>query len=304
MLESVRSVANQTWQDFELIVVDDASTTPVDAEELRTILPSVRLLRMQSSIGGAGAKHAGALAARGEILAFLDDDDLWSPEYLASAIRILEAARDVRVLFMGVRWFGERAEAGQAAQERGMAAIRAQTAARPDPDGVLRFGEDLFTALLERVPMPFQRPVTYRDDYLEIGGYRSECLLWDCDWALRAALRNHCALLQGDFYLQRASGQGYSSQGRRALEHAQSNLEMKTALLDHPLLSPQRHRALCKALHRDWKSYAWQLNALARGGEALRALMSATRYGLSMEVPRMFARICLRAVVSGFSSVK
>lgn len=304
MLEAVRSVAAQIWGDWELIVVDDASSTPVDEAELQAITPNARLLRMESSVGGAGAKHAGALAARGGMLAFLDDDDLWSPEYLARAAQILENDTDLRVLFMGVRWFGERAAAGQAAQDRGMAAMLAQTRRQPDSDGAICFGDELFTALLERVPMPFQRPVVYRNDYLAIGGYRNECLLWDCDWALRAALHGRCALLPEGLYLQRAAGQGYSSQASRALEHTQSNLELKTALLGHPLVSRQRYRELRKALHRDWKSYAWQLSTLGRHGEALRALRSAARHGLSLELLRMFASIGLHHISKAPGSVK
>lgn len=288
--EAIASVAAQTFSDWELIVVDDASSVPIGEDELRRLSGGkASLLRLPSSHGGAGAKSAGAAAARGQVLAFLDDDDLWDPTYLERADRVLQEAPDVRVLFMGVSWFGERASSGQGAQDRGMELIRRQTAAREVAPGLLRYGRmALFQALLERVPMPFQRPVVYRQDYQTIGGYRPECLLWDCDWALRAVLHGECALLEEGLYRQRASGQGYSSQGRRALEHTRSNLEIKTALLNHPMVAAMGlEQAITQALHRDWKGYAWQLRQQGERLEAMKALAQATRYGISLEWARM-----------------
>jgi glycosyltransferase involved in cell wall biosynthesis len=282
--QAIASVAAQTFPDWELIVVDDASKVPIGEDDLLNLTGGkARLLRLTNSHGGAGAKSAGAAAAQGQVLAFLDDDDLWDPSYLERANRALASAMEVRILFMGVRWFGERAKSGQAAQERGMQIIRQQTRATKDANGLDRYaGDALFAALLQRVPMPFQRPVVYRKDYEAIGGYRAECLLWDCDWALRAALHGECALLDEGLYLQRASGQGYSSQGRRALEHTRSNLEIKESLLGHPAVSDRARRQLVRqALHRDWKDYAWQLGRQGSKQEAYKALRSAFRYGLS-----------------------
>lgn len=291
--EAIASVARQTLGDWELIVVDDASRNPLGEEELRRLAgPNAKLLSLDTSLGGAGAKSAGSSQARGEMLAFLDDDDLWDPAYLERADRALRAAPEVRVLFMGVKWFGERARSGQEAQDRGMGIIREQTQARRDENGLYRYaGDTLFKALLKRVPMPFQRPVTARADYLAIGGYRPECLLWDCDWALRAVLHGECALLDEGLYLQRAAGQGYSSQGRRALEHARSNLEIKESLLRHPAVADSpRRRPVRHALHGDWKSYAWQLLEQGEKGEAARALGNAAKFGFSLELVRMWMK--------------
>lgn len=292
--EAVVSVARQSFQDWELIVVDDASKQPPDPTELsRWAGRDVRLDKVSTPSGGAHAKSVGAAAARGEVLAFLDDDDLWDPAYLERANQAMLAQPEVRVLFMGVQWFGERGKSGQESQERGMAIILEQTGAKPDSQGVIRFHQDaLFTALLQRVPMPFQRPLAHREDYLAIGGYRPECLLWDCDWALRAVLHGECALLDRGLYLQRAAGQGYSSQGRRALEHARSGLEIKESLLRHPAVRgrPERLTRVREALHRDWKSYAWQLAERGEHRESNAALRTAARYGLSLEWVKMRLR--------------
>lgn len=296
--EAIVSVSAQTFADWELIVVDDASNVPIGEDELHQLAgDKARLLRLASSHGGAWAKSAGAAAARGQVFAFLDDDDLWDPAYLERADLALRKAPDVRVLFMGVRWFGERAKSGQEAQVLGMGIIHSQTGAWNDASGLVRYaGNALFAALLERVPMPFQRPVVHREDYQAIGAYRPECLLWDCDWALRAVLHGECALLEDGLYLQRASGQGYSSQSRRALEQTRSNLEIKESLLGDPAVLARDLGPLVKqALHRDWKGYAWQLLQQGHRGAALQALGNAARYGFSLQLLRMALSVGLSA---------
>lgn len=298
--EAIASVAQQTLDDWELIVVDDASPEPISEDELRNLAgDNARLIRLDSSLGGAGAKNMGSRAAGGQLLAFLDDDDLWEPTYLARADQALRGAPDVRVLFMGVNWFGERAPSGQEAQDRGMRLIREQAHARRDKNGLYRFGNQLFAALLKRVPMPFQRPVTYREDYFGIGEYRPDCLLWDCEWALRATLHGECAFLDEGLYLQRAAGQGYSSQKRRTLEQTRSNLEIKESLLRHPAVTnTRRYRLVKQALHRDWKGYAWQLRQHGAWRDALHALRSAAKYGFSYELIKMLIGVWLKSIHS------
>lgn len=296
--EAIDSVLSQTCADWELIVVDDASREPVREEELlQWAGPRARLIALDTSRGGAGAKSAGAAVARGQLLAFLDDDDLWQPTYLESADHALRAEPGIRVLFMGVKWFGARAAPGQESQDRGMAILQARARARRDEHGLYRYGDALFDALLERVPMPFQRPITYREDFQAIGGYRPECLLWDCDWALRAALHGECALLEDGLYLQRAAGQGYSSQGKRALEHTRSNIEIKESLLRHPaVVHHPRRRSVLRSLHETWLGLAWQLRQAGEAREALGALRAAVRFGISREWIRMLVGVSIAAL--------
>lgn len=295
--EAIDSVRAQTCGDWELVVVDDASREPMPAAELARLTDGRgRLLALPQSAGGAAAKSAGARAARGRFLAFLDDDDLWHPEYLAGAQRAFESAPQVKVLFMGVQWFGPRAAHGQRAQDRNLRLILDKTGARRGEGGLLRFDERLFAALLERVPMPFQRPVVRREDFVAIGDYRPECLLWDCDWALRAVLHGECALLDEGLYLQRAAGQGTSSLGRRALDHGRSNVEIKQALLLHPAVAGTARRALVqRQLHRDACDLAWQLRQAGERAQAAEMLRLAGRHGRSAA----WAKLVLRAWLPG-----
>jgi glycosyltransferase involved in cell wall biosynthesis len=92
--EAIRSVLEQTEQDFECIVVDDASPEPVEVEPH----PKVRLIRRPENGGPAAARNTGIEHAAGRYLAFLDDDDLYEPERLTLGLKALARAR------VGVCW--------------------------------------------------------------------------------------------------------------------------------------------------------------------------------------------------------
>jgi hypothetical protein len=92
------------------------------------------------------------------------------------------------------------------------------------------FDDKLVNALLNSVPMAFQRPVVRADALARIGEYRPDCLLWDCDWAISAALNARTALITEGLYLQLASGQGFSSTNR-ILDQMNSGIEIKDRLL-------------------------------------------------------------------------
>ena len=84
------SVLSQTETDFELIVVDDGSTDGTEAVVRALDDPRIRYLR-QERAGVSSARNAGAVAARGEYLVFLDDDDELLPVALA---RFADAAAE------------------------------------------------------------------------------------------------------------------------------------------------------------------------------------------------------------------
>jgi glycosyltransferase involved in cell wall biosynthesis len=88
LAEALQSVLVQSIDDFEVIVVDDASPTAVEVPDDRR----VRVVRAQHNGGPAAARNLGVQASRGEVLAFLDDDDTWLPNRLELAAVALEDA--------------------------------------------------------------------------------------------------------------------------------------------------------------------------------------------------------------------
>lgn len=101
--ECVESILAQTHARLEVIVVDDGSTDE-SAEVLRSI-NDIRLIRLQSDHLGVGAaRNLGLEQAKGEYLAFLDADDRWHPDKLATQIRLAEDAT-LDIVFCNFRRF-------------------------------------------------------------------------------------------------------------------------------------------------------------------------------------------------------
>ena len=87
--EAVRSVVAQTYKHWELIVVDDGSTDGTAERVLALGESRIRVLR-QSHSGNLGAlRNCGAAAGSGELIAFLDSDDVWLPRKLEQQVRAL-----------------------------------------------------------------------------------------------------------------------------------------------------------------------------------------------------------------------
>lgn len=89
---AVDSVLAQTYREFELIIVDDASTDNTQAVlEAYRDDPRVRILRCETNLGGSGARNHGIAHARGAYIAFQDSDDFWMPHKLEAQLAVLKA---------------------------------------------------------------------------------------------------------------------------------------------------------------------------------------------------------------------
>lgn len=99
---AIRSVLAQSFETYELIVVDDGSTDST-RELLSMFEGRVRALH-QENRGVSAARNAGVKESRAPWIAFLDSDDEWLPEKLQAQVEYLEANPDLRICQTLERW--------------------------------------------------------------------------------------------------------------------------------------------------------------------------------------------------------
>ena len=109
LAEAVHSVLAQTFADFEVIIVDDGSTDRT-ADRVAGIGDPRVQYHYQVNAGPSRARNAGIALARGEFVAFLDDDDSWLPEKLERQMDVLTARPHVDVVYCGFTFVGAEGE--------------------------------------------------------------------------------------------------------------------------------------------------------------------------------------------------
>ncbi|MCH8850101.1 MAG: glycosyltransferase family 2 protein [Chloroflexi bacterium] len=106
---AIASVLGQTFRDFELIVVDNGSRDGTEKMVRNIPDPRVRLVRRPRPEGPARARNAGIAVARGEWVAFLDNDDEWLPEKLERQMARMEQESDPKTAIIYCALYPEEA---------------------------------------------------------------------------------------------------------------------------------------------------------------------------------------------------
>ena len=176
---AVRSVLDQTFGDFEVIVVDDGSTDGTD-EVVRDIAdPRVRYLRQEHK-GISSAMNGGIRAASGAYIARLDSDDVWLPEMLQVEVAVLEARPEVGLV----------SAKGQAMNVSGE--ILSTTAGLPE-----RYPGDSFRSMLYDDCTCNITVIARRSCFDRVGLY-DESLEGNEDWDMWLRMARHYRLAQVD----------------------------------------------------------------------------------------------------------
>ena len=170
--DAIRSVLAQSLGDLEVIVVDDGSRdgTAEVASAIAGEDPRVRLVR-QANRGLAGARNTALRMARADVLALLDSDDLWEPDFLAEQMAILAARPEVDIV-TGNGWMYGGSRHGELA--------RPCPDPRPDPDLAAILGDERAVFIMS----------VFRRRVYEVVGSFDETMRTneDYDFWLRAAL--------------------------------------------------------------------------------------------------------------------
>lgn len=93
IVETVNSIINQTYKDWELLIVDDCSPAPETNEVLEGVKrmdERIRIFRTKVNGGAGAARNVAIEEAKGHYLAFCDSDDWWYPTKLEEQIKFME----------------------------------------------------------------------------------------------------------------------------------------------------------------------------------------------------------------------
>ncbi len=105
--DTLDSVFAQTYRSFQVIVVNDGSP---DAEALEEVLLPYRdriVYIKQENRGLSGARNTGLRAAEGNMVALLDADDIWAPDYLEEQTKFLREHPEYDLVYCNARFFGD-----------------------------------------------------------------------------------------------------------------------------------------------------------------------------------------------------
>jgi glycosyltransferase involved in cell wall biosynthesis len=104
ILNAIKSVLNQSYKAFELIIIDDGSndgTTQIISESFAD--SRLKVLRLESNKGPGAARNVGIRTAQGQYISFLDSDDIWHVDYLETMHEIIEGNQEYGFYFCSGR---------------------------------------------------------------------------------------------------------------------------------------------------------------------------------------------------------
>lgn len=294
LARALSSVKEQTFGDWELIVVDDNDPLSPEREQTRSLMthqddPRVRYLEHDRNRGGSAARNTGIRAASAPLVAFLDDDDSWYPHKLERQVAHLEASPESTALVY--------------CAFRHVARDGASHVVRPSDGG------HTVAALLTKNQVGTTSAVVCRKSaLLEVGGFdESLASRQDVDLYLRLAQRfelTYVADVLLDFH--RHDGAAIGTNMLKALE-ANERFDLKHADLyaQHP--DAAHYRLLTKGTNLRWAGQrpqaratfvaAWRARPLD-----LRALVGLLATSPVADLARALRDTLRRAVVGSVGS--
>ena len=178
--DAIDSVLRQSHGDFELIVVDDGSKD-ASAERIAQFTdPRIRYVAQQNA-GVSAARNRGVRQARGELVAFLDSDDVWKPEKLATDVAFLDRHADAQAVFSDVEKVDGTLFVPSFVRETKV--FGSFVAEHPARDGIVIDRRWMLVCLLSEVPILPSTLTMRRAVYQRLGGFDTS---WRCfeDWEL------------------------------------------------------------------------------------------------------------------------
>ena len=231
--EAIDSVLSQTFQDMELIVVDDGSTDETPAL-LSRYDDRLRCLR-QTNRGVSVARNHGIQAANGALIAFLDSDDLWQPDKLARQVDFFDRQPDALICQTEETWIRRGVRVNPKHRHR-------------KPSGWI-FEPSLALCLVSPSAVMMRRELLE-----EMGGFdESLPACEDYDLWLRVSLRHPIHLIDEPLVIKRG---GHEDQLSGAAGLDRYRIQSLDKILGSEGLTPSQARAATVMLRKKCRIYA------------------------------------------------
>ena len=244
LADAVRSILAQTMTDLEVVVVDDGSTDDTPAVLAQFDDDRVRVVRHETNRGVGAAGNTGIEAARGDIVAHLDSDDLWHPTLLETLVDFLDRHPEAAAVFCRL----EIQRNGEPASPPAATAFDDLVARLGDPGEVLFTARDMYLCLLETEPITPCTVLIRRRVLQETRGY-DETWRSGEDWELYLRMaRAGCRFGFVDRILATIRVQADSTLGKFQVEDKRALIGMALAELRVTRGDTEAQRALRRAL--------------------------------------------------------
>lgn len=179
--EAIESVLAQTYRDFEIVVVDDGSTdnTSEIVESFQN--EKIRYIRHERNQGCSAACNTGISAATGQLVGFLDSDDVWKSDYLERQVRFLTEHSEVDVVFCDTEILGDSTDVSSLTGL--LRCFPKLLQSKPDIGEYVITGREMYVCLLEEVPIKPSAAVIRREMFAKAGVF-DESWPSGTDWDL------------------------------------------------------------------------------------------------------------------------
>ena len=260
---AVDSVLNQTYKDYEIIIVDDGSDQ-LTREEICPYMEQFSNIRYlyQDNKGPAAARNKGIEASSGEYIAFLDHDDIWLPNKLEVQMKLFNEGPSVGLVYCRFKYLYE-------------------------DSGIIKedYREYCSGQVLDRFLSKNYIPTTSlviarRECFSTLGGLdESLRIVDDYDFYIRVAQRYEFAYSDECLVIWRRHA---DSMSLAAIEMAENTIKMRQRLLFSDSLTSREKRTVRVALRKEY----WKLGYLLLTAEKLNEARNSFLKGLPHELFR------------------
>jgi glycosyltransferase involved in cell wall biosynthesis len=260
--KALESVFHQTYADYEIVVVDDGSTDGT-LEVLKSYGERIRLLRHEVNQNAASARNTAMANCHGELIAFLDGDDIWHPRKLEVFIETFDTHEDASYVFSDFNKFHDpvgKYEALSNSQTFPGLYDLFRNDFRSESGSFFIPRQKMFRLLLEGYPMFPSVAVVRRDLIDRIGSWSTDLRAnEDFDLALRGARWSDFVYI--DQCLSTVVRHA-SNTSRKTLQHQEGDIAVIDRHLEDTsytaderrLLKYNRGRRLCQLGYGNWQS--------------------------------------------------